>query len=243
MTRLLVSVRDVDEAREAWRAGVHLIDMKDPAAGPLAACSTAVWRAVVEALPCDGPDAVPLSVALGELLAADAIERAAATAEFPFRFAKVGLSGCAARSDWLSQWRAWREQLPPSIVPVAVAYADSAAAVSPEPAEVLERGHELGCRAFLIDTFRKDGRSLFAYRTNSAVGELIQAARKRGMLAVLAGSLRIDDLQRVLDLAPDFIAIRGAACVGPRHGRLDPQRIAEWLDRLPRPALSVNAPP
>lgn len=52
--RMLVSVRDLAEAREALRAGVDFIDLKEPAAGALGGLALPVIRAVVAALRADG---------------------------------------------------------------------------------------------------------------------------------------------------------------------------------------------
>jgi uncharacterized protein (UPF0264 family) len=48
--RMLVSVRDVAEAREALRAGVDFIDLKEPSAGALGGLALPVIREVVAAL-------------------------------------------------------------------------------------------------------------------------------------------------------------------------------------------------
>ena len=48
--RMLVSVRDLAEAREALHAGVDFIDLKEPAAGALGGLALPVIRAVVAAL-------------------------------------------------------------------------------------------------------------------------------------------------------------------------------------------------
>lgn len=223
MTRLLVSVRDVEEARDAWQAGAQLIDLKDPSRGPLAACPVSTWRDVLSEL----SGVVPLSVALGELAETDVVELAGLTAGF--QFAKVGLSGCRTRPDWLIRWRAWRNSLPPAVTPVAVVYADHQSAGAPPPLEVLNRGQEIGCRALLIDTFAKDGRSLYAHLTREEIVDLSSAARHDDMLVVLGGSLRRADLPQTLELSPDYVAVRGAVCPGPRHSRLAPTRVAEWV--------------
>lgn len=52
--RMLVSVRDVAEAREALRAGVDFIDLKEPSAGALGGLALPVIRAVVAALRAGG---------------------------------------------------------------------------------------------------------------------------------------------------------------------------------------------
>ena len=46
--RLLVSVRDADEAEEALAGGADWIDLKEPLDGPLGAVSTARAREVVQ---------------------------------------------------------------------------------------------------------------------------------------------------------------------------------------------------
>jgi len=65
MTRLLVSVRDAAEARTAVEAGADLIDVKEPARGPLGAADVEVVERVV----AEVAGRLPLSAALGELLA------------------------------------------------------------------------------------------------------------------------------------------------------------------------------
>ena len=64
MTRLLVSVRSLDEARVALEAGVDLIDLKEPARGPLGAVDLEVVEAVSQFV----ASRVPTSTALGELI-------------------------------------------------------------------------------------------------------------------------------------------------------------------------------
>src|SRR5205807_1071510 len=62
LARLLVSVRSPDEALAAIKGGADIIDVKEPAHGPLGRADAAVWRAVREAV----PPSIPVSVALGE---------------------------------------------------------------------------------------------------------------------------------------------------------------------------------
>ncbi|MEX0712176.1 MAG: (5-formylfuran-3-yl)methyl phosphate synthase, partial [Pirellulales bacterium] len=50
MTKLLVSVRSLAEARLALAAGVDLIDLKEPARGSLGALDPAVARQIVRSL-------------------------------------------------------------------------------------------------------------------------------------------------------------------------------------------------
>ncbi len=91
MARLLVSVRSAEEARAAVRGGAAIIDVKEPARGPLGRADAVVWsqvRAVV-------PAAIPVSIALGELSECSVDDQ-------PFfngiSYRKVGLAG--AGRDW-----------------------------------------------------------------------------------------------------------------------------------------------
>ena len=116
MTRLLVSVRDAQEAEIALASGVDLIDVKEPSRGSLGAADAATLAAIARCV--DGR--APLSAALGELFEA----RSTATLPAAFRFAKFGLAGCRARPDWIDRWRTALAELPPGAAGVAVVYAD-----------------------------------------------------------------------------------------------------------------------
>jgi len=219
VTRLLVSVRNAEEARTALDAGVDLIDVKEPSRGSLGAAAPCVVADVVAAV----AGRLPVSAALGELLAADdgdAIQRAAAIPP-GVRFAKLGLAGCGELPDWRDRWSAALRALPPGIAAVAVAYADWRAASAPPPREVVAAAVQLGCRAMLIDTFDKCGGDLFGNLAVHEVRDVVEQARADGLLAVLAGSLVGHALRQAIELRPDYVAVRGAACRGRRDARLD----------------------
>ncbi|HEV3164614.1 MAG TPA: (5-formylfuran-3-yl)methyl phosphate synthase, partial [Isosphaeraceae bacterium] len=64
MAGLLVSVRSVEEAQRALAGGAAVIDIKEPARGPLGQADPEIWQAVREAV----PPHLPVSAALGELI-------------------------------------------------------------------------------------------------------------------------------------------------------------------------------
>lgn len=218
MTRLLVSVRDVDEARVALRAGVHLINVKEPSRGSLGRADRSVVDEIVAAV----GKAAPVSMALGELAADGGLAGGATAAGVSY--VKLGLAGMAEEPDWPERWRRAVEPLG-GVGVVAVVYADWPTARAPRPDRVLEQARRLGCRAVLIDTFEKSAGNLLSHWPIDALSAFVAQIRRRAMLAVLAGSLDGDALGRVLSLAPDYIAVRGAACRGGRGGPLDFQRV------------------
>lgn len=243
MTRLLVSVRSVEEARQALAAGVDLIDFKEPRRGSLGPVDA---RLAAEMLRAIGGRA-PVSMACGELVASANVApdpQAAASWRHPpagVAYAKLGLAGCAAMTgcaasaDWVRLWADWIAGLPPGAAPVAVAYADWRRAEAPPPDEVLGHAAALGCRAVLVDTFDKSAGDLLRHFDTDALRRHVSEVRRRGMLSVLAGSLSWASLPEVLAARPDYVAIRGAVCSGSREAALDAGLVRQWVERLRDP--------
>ena len=236
MPQLLVSVRDAAEARAALAGGADVIDVKEPARGPLGAADPAAWDAVLAAV----AGRVPVSAALGE---AAQWENAAAVPAVPagLAFVKLGLRGLGLRgTNWAADWAAARGRFDAAAgrpLPwVAVAYADARSASAPGPNAVLAAAGPAGCGVLLVDTFLKDGRGLFDHLGDETVTALCGAAKARGLTVALAGSLRPDDLPRAAACGAAILAVRGAACDGDRTGRVSAAKVRALRDALGRPA-------
>lgn len=222
MTGLLVSVRDAVEAQAALAGGADLIDVKEPLRGALGYADPSIWREIQQAI----GGRVPLSAALGELLADPVAKLAPQTTGLAF--AKLGLAGCGSRPDWRQRWTAALNLLPATVAPVAVAYADTRNANAPSPTEILSAAIAHGVRTLLIDTYDKRGGSLLDHLPLPELGHFIAAAKQRTIQVVLAGSLTLEMLPQLLPLAPRYVAVRGAVCRGSRTGRIDPALVAPW---------------
>ncbi len=226
MAGLLVSVRNEQEAVEAWQGGADIIDVKEPWRGSLGAAPIEVCHQIAHTL----AGQIPLSVALGELTDSDLPRRLEQLP--PVHFAKIGLAGCQRLADWSARWR-WAVQCFPSgTSPVAVAYVDWQRASSPHPREVLRRAAEIGCQAMLYDTYDKLGGGLLQIMGIEPLGRVVEQTRQQGMLVVLAGSLALADLPAIRPLAPDFVAVRGAVCLGSRTGRIARERVRQFAREL-----------
>jgi uncharacterized protein (UPF0264 family) len=227
MTKLLVSVRSGQEAILACTAGADLIDVKEPTRGALGAADIDVIEAVVTAV----AGRVPTSAALGELREGNRLPDALAER---LSYVKFGLAGCESDASWTRQWRQAIASLPASVSPVAVAYADWRSAAAPSPEVVLSAAREVRCAGLLIDTFDKTRGSLEQHLSLEQLDRLISGAQTSGMLAVLAGGLRGEELPRLLALRPDYIGVRGAVCSGGRTGKLEQARVAALCATLAR---------
>lgn len=217
MTRLLVSVRDAAETQIALRIGVDLLDLKEPHHGPLGAVDGATVDEVLHLV----AGRVPVSIAMGELLDLPRDARSSLAISRSVNYFKLGLTNCAASADWISRWRQVIEAAPPQAAPVAVIYADGASVAAPGVDEILEAATIVGCRTVLVDTAIKNGRGLLDHWSPAVLRQFLVDARQRKLTTVIGGGLTLDTIPQVAEIGPDYVAVRGAACAGPRTGMLD----------------------
>lgn len=237
MAGLLVSVRDDREAQSAVRGGAAIVDIKEPARGPLGRADVAAWTSIREALPRD----LPLSVALGELTEWQS-RGDAARPRFPdsrdfegITFRKLGLAG--VDSDWREQWQSLRRSLGIGQGWVAVAYSDWETAGAPTPDQVLDEAIAAECAGVLVDTYDKSRSTQLDLTWSDWIGRA-QSAR---LLVALAGRLDLEQIERLAPLRPDLFAVRSAACEqGHRNRPIDAGRVAK-LAKAARSVPSARA--
>jgi (5-formylfuran-3-yl)methyl phosphate synthase len=223
--RLLVSVVDAGEAREAAAAGADIVDVKNPGEGSLGAPSPAVIEDVRAAVPA----ALPVSAAIGDMpnLPGTAALAALGAARSGAEFVKVGLWGVSTEADAVALLRTVREAVPGAMV-VAGAYAD-AQRVSPAPLApgLLPRvARAAGADVCLLDTAVKDGRGLLDFLSPDALASLVDEAHAAGLQLALAGALRAEDLPMLAATGADIAGVRSAACGDDkRSGPLEPARV------------------
>jgi len=222
MTKLLVSVRNVDEALIAAAGGADFIDLKEPRAGALGGLPLATLREVVAALRGAG-SRLPISATIGDLPLAPlgpVLDQVRAVAACGVDYVKVGIPRDVHAPAALQALHALAG-CDAAIVPVFIA--DSGLAP-----EHLQLACALPFAGLMVDTFDKTAGSLFDVMEEAALRDFLARVRAAGpiaRLAGLAGALRLADLPRVRALAPDFAGFRSAVCSGDRGGALDPARL------------------
>ncbi|MGH8630766.1 MAG: (5-formylfuran-3-yl)methyl phosphate synthase [Burkholderiales bacterium] len=202
MTAMLASVRALDEALLALKLGADLIDLKEPSRGALGALDHAAVRVMVHAV----NRRRPVSATIGDIPSMDSEEMVAAVGQMSATgvdYIKIGFFAgerafeCArALSGPARQARL-----------VAVIFADQRYDLT-----LVDALAAAGFAGAMLDTARKEGKSLRDRRSEAQLNAFVQRARSLGLLTGLAGSLRKDDIAPLLALGPDYLGFRGALC-------------------------------
>ena len=224
MAGLLVSVRSADEVEAALSGGADLIDVKEPTKGPLGMAEAEVVAAVVAKV----KKRVPVSAALGEW-SPEAITVAHWHLELKLDFVKWGLAGYTPTPGWGEDILDTRRELPAGMEMVAVAYADWERAKSVPPAEIVKFAKRFRFKAFLLDTWNKDGKTLLDFLKPAEIAELLESVGRVGMKSAIGGSLRPEQVKQLKGVEPDWYAVRASACAGgKRDGAIDTARVKKW---------------
>lgn len=223
--QLLVSVRSAVEAAAALNGGASMIDVKEPTLGSLGPADLSTIASVIRQV----NGRVPISAARGELAENAKLLPQMTLHYIKWGLARSGLIWCQKLLDIVTKQTA----LIPNCLPVGVAYADWHSAESPAPESVLEFVWKSAWKILLLDTWKKDGRTILDWITFREVGQLCQDCRQLGIKIALAGSLGKDQIAQLLPLEPDIFAVRGAACRGRnRRASVDSLRVRELADLL-----------
>ncbi len=224
MAGLLVSVRSADEVEAALSGGADLIDVKEPTKGPLGMAEAEVVAAVVTKV----KKRVPVSAALGEW-SPEAITVAHWHLELKLDYVKWGLANYTPTPGWGEDILDTRRELPAGMEMVAVAYADWERAKSVPPAEIVKFAKRFRFKAFLLDTWNKDGKTLLDFLKPAEIAELLESVGRVGMKSAIGGSLRPEQVKQLKGVEPDWYAVRASACAGgKRDGAIDTARVKKW---------------
>jgi (5-formylfuran-3-yl)methyl phosphate synthase len=230
MTFMLASVTSPEEAEIAVRHGADIIDLKDVSTG-FGAVPPALVKATVDTARHRRPvSAVVGNVAMESaaiVLAASHVAAAGAS------YVKVGLYPDARRTDCIRAL----SSLANRVKLIGVMFADHGADEALVPLMA-----QSGFAGAMIDTARKTGGRLLDHMDISVIGRFVDAARVRGLMAGLAGSLEAPDIPRLLLLAPDVLGFRRALCIGAeRTSPIDSDAVDIIRAMIPSDSRMLNA--
>jgi uncharacterized protein (UPF0264 family) len=224
--RLLVSPRDIDEAKRSLAADI--IDVKRPAEGSLGANFPWIIRAIKDL------SNKPVSAAIGDFdfKPGGASLSAYGAAHAGADFVKVGLmfDGTARAEEFIrAVVRAVKEEFPEKYVVIA-SYSDSERLGTISPFAMSPLAAAAGADVAMVDTGIKDGKSTFEFMSEESLGKFVAMNRDAGLMTALAGSLGFDHLAALKRIDPDIIGVRGMVCGGNRDSSIR----EDLVDRLVR---------
>lgn len=211
--KLLISPSNEKEAEEAIAGGADIIDVKNPAEGPLGANFPWIIRRIREITPRKRQ----VSCTLGEVpnLPGSISLAALGAASLGVDYIKVGLYGVKTSNQavhLLENVNRAAKECNPKIKVVAAGYADAEKINAINPLLLPEIAKQAKIDVVMIDTYAKQGKNLFDNLTVTQVKTFVDCAHSLGLEVALAGSLRKQDLPSVYNLGADIAGLRGAAC-------------------------------
>jgi uncharacterized protein (UPF0264 family) len=202
MTRMLASVVNVQEANALLTVGVDILDIKDPRKGALGAVATRSVEEIVDSV----AGRIPTSATIGDLpLQPELIDTGLSEMrKTGVDIVKVGIFSTEITVPVLDVLRMHTRA---GARIVLVFFADLRPRLN-NFANLVDAGID----GVMLDTADKTCGSLRSIMPEITLRSFMQAAKVRGLMTGLAGSLQTNDVQPLLELGPDYLGFRGALC-------------------------------
>ncbi len=228
MTQLLISVKNVAEAKLALACGADIIDLKDPNVGALGALDMVLSAEIVRAIQLEGAvgNAAQVSATVGEqhVDLNSLISDVQARDNIEIDMIKIEVSSQFYAENFVSSMLALSEK---GIKLVAVFFADEAVDLNLLP--ILQRAGFFGA---MLDTRAKQ-KNLLDAQTESALQLFTQQCNKCQLQSGLAGSLKPQHIDRLINFNPTYIGFRGGVCDNSnRNADLNRAKILEVTSML-----------
>jgi uncharacterized protein (UPF0264 family) len=113
---------------------------------------------------------------------------------------------------------------------ILAGYADYETVGTISPTIILKVSTNCGVGGVMLDTFTKNGSSIFDHMTTEGLHYFVEGARKGGLTVALAGSIKMDHAQALKEIGPDIVGVRGAVCSGNdrRKGMVEIEKVQEF---------------
>ncbi|PSN81869.1 hypothetical protein B9P99_04195 [Candidatus Marsarchaeota G1 archaeon OSP_B] len=227
---LMVSVQDINEARQAVMGGADIVDVKNLKEMLVGSNFPWVIREVRQAFPRE----IHVSVTLG------VVPNQAGTVSLAV-YGAAALNATSVKvgflnTDYETALRILKESRKAlegfETKLIAATFADSHLYGGIDPKLVVKLAKESASDGILIDTLTKDGRNLFDFMDEQTLRALVLEAKESGLSTALSGALRIENFDTLARINPDIVGVRGAVCTN--HDRFNGQVEASAVARVKR---------
>lgn len=230
--KVLISPISTEEAVLAWKCGTNIIDVKNINEGSLGANFPWVIRDVISKIDDEN---VIFSATLGDLphKPGTAALAALGAVNCGVKYVKAGLHGSKNVEEGTELMcgvvRVCKE-FDPSIIVVTAGYADYQRFGGLSPAQLVEIAAASGSDMVMLDTYMKDGKSLFDALNEEQLTVFVRSAHAKGLKVALAGSVRSEHLSSLARIGADVVGVRGAVCSGYDRGTtIDPAKAQQFI--------------
>ncbi len=230
--KLLVSPKDVEEAKAVIRGNADIIDVKNPKEGSLGANFPWIIKSIRELVEKEKGNGMKMSAAIGDFnykpgtASLAALGAAAAGAEY----IKVGLFKIKTKEeaiDLLSGVVKAVKDFDPAKKVVSAFYADYKRINSISPFEIAAIGKEVDIDVAMVDTGVKDGKTTLEFLNEEELKRFVSESRALGLETALAGSLKFEDVTTIKRIKPDIIGVRGMVCGGNREDSVRAELVSD----------------
>ena len=242
---LMVSVQNLEEAKEAERGGADIVDVKNLQEAMVGSGHPLLVEQVRGLIPPEKHVSVTLGVVPNQ--AGTVAMAVYAAAGLNATSVKVGF----VKTDYQTAVEVLQESrraLQGSDTKlVGSLFADNALYQGLDPHLVVQLAQDGQCDGFLVDTLTKDGRNLFDFIPEPKLREMVSQGKQLGMSTALSGHLRMDNLDELARINPDIVGVRGAVCsTGDRNRGVAWEAVDAFkreLDRRKSGEVNVHVTP
>jgi len=229
--KVLVSPKDVEEAKAVISGNADIVDVKNPKEGSLGANFPWVIKTIKQLVEEKG-NGMQMSAAIGDFdykpgtASLAALGAAASGAEY----IKIGLYKIKTREEaieLLSGVVKAVKDFDPTKKVVAAFYADHKRINSISPFEIAEIGKEVAIDVAMVDTGIKDGRTTLEFMSEEELKSFVAESRSLGIVTALAGALKFDDIPVIKEIGPDILGVRGMVCGGDRTAQVRAELVTD----------------
>jgi uncharacterized protein (UPF0264 family) len=236
--KLLVSPKNIEEAKITINSGVDYIDCKNPKEGSLGANFPWIISKMKELIPKRGNQF--LSATIGDFpnLPGSASLAALGAAYSGADIIKVGLKGPKNEKEGLNLMSKVVKSVKgfnKEIKIVAAGYADQKRLnTSPDFLSIPKIAAKSSSDIAMLDTLIKDGKGLFDFLTIDDLIKFKNKCKELNIQIAIAGNITIGDLDKIKRISPDIIGIRSAVCENHdrEKGTIKSLLIKEFMKKL-----------
>lgn len=220
--KLLVSPKDVEEAKAVIRGSADIVDVKNPKEGSLGANFPWVISAIRGLIEEEKGNGVELSAAIGDFdyKPGTASLAALGAASVGADYIKVGLYRVKTKHEAIDLLTGVVKAVKGYDADkkiVAAFYSDYTRIDSVSPFEIAEIGKEVDIDVAMVDTGVKDGRSTLEFLSEEELKTFFSDSKALGLETAIAGSLTFEDIPTIKRINADILGVRGMVCGGNRN--------------------------